>query len=53
MDRSRTGDQAVTYPIDLVDSFAEITFVEDLACDDGTVICGPEAPPPGYAARRN
>ncbi|WP_209443076.1 alpha/beta hydrolase family protein [Falsiroseomonas frigidaquae] len=41
----------MTYPIDLVDSFAEIIFVEDLACDDGTVICGPEAPPP--ATRRS
>jgi phenolic acid decarboxylase len=47
-------DAGPTYPIELVDSFAEITFVEDCVRDDETVIaCGPEAPPSGYTARRN
>ena len=47
-------DAGPTYPIELVDSFAEITFVEDCARDDEAVIaCGPEALPAGYAARRN
>ncbi|WP_159715901.1 phenolic acid decarboxylase [Geminicoccus flavidas] len=47
-------DVGPTYPIELVDSFATITFVEQCARDDETVIaCGPEELPPGYAARRN
>lgn len=47
-------DAGPTYPIEVVDSFATITFVEDCARDDDTVIaCGPEALPAGYAARRN
>lgn len=47
-------DAGPTFPIELVDSFAEITFVEDCARDDETVIaCGPEALPAGYATRRN
>jgi len=47
-------DAGPTYPIELVDSFATITFVEDRGRDDETVIaCAPEALPPGYAARRN
>ena len=47
-------DAGPTYPIELVDSFAAITFVEDRGRDDETVIaCGPEALPAGYAARRN
>ncbi|HEX2526631.1 MAG TPA: phenolic acid decarboxylase [Geminicoccus sp.] len=47
-------DAGPTYPIELVDTFAEITFVEDRARDDETVIaCGPEELPAGYAARRN
>jgi phenolic acid decarboxylase len=47
-------DAGPAYPIELVDSFAEITFIEDCERDDETVIaCGPEALPGGYAARRN
>jgi phenolic acid decarboxylase len=47
-------DAGPTYPIEVVDSFAEITFVEDRARDNETVIaCGPEALPSGYAGRRN
>ena len=47
-------DAGPTYPIELVDSFAEITFLEDRGRDDETVIaCGPEALPADYAARRN
>ncbi len=47
-------DAGPTYPIELVDSFATITFVEDCARDDETVIAvGSEALPAGYAARRN
>ena len=47
-------DAGPTYPVEVVDSFATITFVEDRGRDDETVIaCGPEALPPGYAARRN
>ncbi len=47
-------DAGPTYPIELVNSFAEITFMEHCARDDETVIaCGPEALPAGYAARRN
>ncbi|WP_159718683.1 phenolic acid decarboxylase [Geminicoccus flavidas] len=47
-------DAGPTYPIELIDSFATITFVEDHGRDDETVIaCGPEELPPGYAARRN
>ncbi len=47
-------DAGPTYPIELVDSFAEITFLEECARDDETVIaCGPGALPAGYASRRN
>ncbi|WP_223861630.1 phenolic acid decarboxylase [Geminicoccus harenae] len=47
-------DAGPTYPIELVDPFATITFVEDRGRDDETVIaCGPEELPPGYADRRN
>ena len=47
-------DAGPSYPIEVVDSFAEITFVEDCASGDETVIaCGPEALPAGYASRRN
>ena len=47
-------DAGPTYPIEVVDSFATITFIEDCARDDETVIaCGPEALPAGYAARCN
>lgn len=47
-------DAGPTYPIEVVDSFATITFVEDRGRDDETVIaCGPEELPAGYAARRN
>lgn len=47
-------DAGPTYPIELVDEFAHITFLEDCPRDDDTVIaCGPEELPAGYAARRN
>jgi phenolic acid decarboxylase len=47
-------DAGPTYPILVVDEFAEITFVEDCGRDDESVIaCAPEDLPPGYAARRN
>lgn len=50
----RYRDLGPTYPTELVDEFADITFIEDRAPDDETVIaCGPEALPPGYTARRN
>jgi phenolic acid decarboxylase len=42
------------YRIEVVNSFATITFVEDRGRDDETVIaCGPEALPAGFAAQRN
>jgi ribonuclease Z len=44
----------LTYPLELVDSFATITFIEDCLRDDDTIIaCGPEDLPAGYAGRRN
>ena len=47
-------DAGPTYPIELVDSFATITFVEDRGRDDETVIAGAhEALPAGHPARRN
>ena len=47
-------DAGPTYPIEIIDSFADITFIEECARDDETVIaCGPEALPTCYAARRN
>ncbi|NKE43895.1 phenolic acid decarboxylase [Roseomonas frigidaquae] len=50
----RYRDAGPTYPTELVDEFADITFIENCARDDETVIaCGPEALPIGYTARRN
>ncbi len=47
-------DAGPTYPILVVDEFAEITFVEDCGHDNETVIaCAPEDLPAGYATRRN
>lgn len=47
-------DDGPTYPITVVDEFAEITFVEDCGRDDETVIaCAPQDLPAGYATRRN
>ncbi len=47
-------DTGPTYPILLVDEFAEITFVENCGRDDESVIsCAPEDLPSDYAARRN
>ena len=47
-------DLGPTYPIEIVDSFATITFVESRDRDDESIIqCGPEALPEGYASRRN
>lgn len=47
-------DAGPTYPILLVDEFAQITFVEDCGPNDESVIaCAPEDLPPGYATRRN
>ncbi len=50
----RYRDAGPTYPILVVDEFAEITFVEDCGQDDESIIaCAPEDLPPGYATRRN
>ncbi|MEJ0046632.1 MAG: phenolic acid decarboxylase [Rhodospirillales bacterium] len=47
-------DAGPTYPILVVDEFADITFVEDCGRDDETVIaCAPKDLPEGYTARRN
>jgi phenolic acid decarboxylase len=47
-------DAGPTYPIEIVDSFATITFVEDCGRDDETIIhCGPEDLPSDYASRRS
>ncbi len=47
-------DAGPTYPTELVDEFADITFIEDCAPDDETVIaCAPDALPVGYTARQN
>ena len=47
-------DAGPTYPTDLVNEFADITFIEDCGRDNDSVIaCAPEDLPPGYAARRN
>jgi phenolic acid decarboxylase len=47
-------DGGPTYPILVVDEFAEITFVENCGRDDESVIASaPEDLPPGYATRRN
>lgn len=47
-------DAGPTYPIDLVDEFATITFVEDCGRDNQAVIsCPPEDLPDGYLTRRN
>jgi phenolic acid decarboxylase len=47
-------DAGPTYPLEIVDSFATITFVEDRPRDDETVIaCGPGALPEGYVTRHN
>ncbi|HQS16722.1 phenolic acid decarboxylase [Reyranella sp.] len=43
-----------TYPIEVVDEFSRITFVEDCGRDNESVIaCAPEDLPEGYTARRN
>jgi phenolic acid decarboxylase len=43
-----------TYPIEVVDEFSRITFVEDCGRDNEAVIaCAPEDLPEGYTARRN
>ncbi len=47
-------DAGPTYPIELIDSFARITFIEDRGRDDESVIaCGPEDLPPSFATRQN
>lgn len=47
-------DAGPTYPIDLVDEFATITFIEDCGRDNEAVIdCAPEDLPDGYLTRRN
>lgn len=47
-------DAGPTYPVQVVDEFAEITFAEHLREGDESVItCSPADLPPGYAARRN
>lgn len=50
----RYRDAGPSYPTELVDEFADITFLEDCARDDETVIaCAPEDLPPGYTTRRS
>ena len=45
-------DAGPTYPLQIVDSFAKITFVEDCLRDDDSIIaCSPDELPAGYAAR--
>ncbi len=47
-------DTGPTYPIEVVDEFSTITFVEDCGRDDEQVIdCAPEQLPEGYTARHN
>ena len=47
-------DAGPTYPRFVMDEFSTITFVEDCAPDDESVIaCAPQALPPGYASRRD
>jgi phenolic acid decarboxylase len=47
-------DAGPTYPKLVLDEFSTITFVEDCAPDDESVIaCPPNALPAGYASRRN
>lgn len=50
----RYRDAGPTYPIELVDEFAKITFVEDCGRDDESIIaCAPKDLPAGYATRTN
>jgi phenolic acid decarboxylase len=43
-----------TYPIEAVDEFSRITFVEDCGRDNEAVIaCAPQDLPKGYTSRRN
>ena len=47
-------DAGPAHPKFVLDEFSTITFVEDCAPDDESVIaCAPEALPEGYAQRRN
>ena len=47
-------DAGPTYPKLVLDEFSTITFVEDCAPDDESVIaCSPSELPAGYASRRN
>nr|WP_319486319.1 phenolic acid decarboxylase [uncultured Cohaesibacter sp.] len=47
-------DAGPTYPKLVIDEFATVTFVEDCAANDETVVsCAPSDLPEGYAARRN
>ncbi|MBN2908867.1 phenolic acid decarboxylase [Polycladomyces sp. WAk] len=47
-------DAGPTYPVEVVDEFATITFVEDCGPDREDVIdCPPSELPAGYASRRN
>lgn len=47
-------DAGPTYPKLVIDEFASITFVEDCAANDETVVaCGPSELPEGYASRKN
>jgi phenolic acid decarboxylase len=47
-------DAGPTYPVEVVDEFATITFVEDCGPNREDVInCPPDELPAGYASRRN
>lgn len=48
----RYRDEGPTYPIEIIDEFAEITFVEDCGTDDdGVIACPPDELPADYASR--
>ena len=54
MRQYRDAGRTYTYPILVVNEFADITFIEDRGTDDETVItCAPEDLPSGYATRKN
>ncbi|CAI0774955.1 phenolic acid decarboxylase [Serratia entomophila] len=47
-------DSGPTYPKQVIDEFAAVTFIEDCAVNDESVVaCGPADLPNGYATRRS
>lgn len=50
----RYRDAGPTYPIEVIDEFATITFVEDVPPgDDSVIACAPDQLPDGYLTRTN